>query len=227
MTGLSKVTAAYLASTMCKESLWRSLSHGIEISESLDDGEHRSIEESIDKGLVDNPGEPSSNTEDAIVLVNRTSSDPHHKSTHETGKSRLQTYPFIYERPKLAALAWVDCLALWSRGGAQLLGQVSVREILVFNIDFPSESSDVKFRALQWFTTEIMSALAATWNLLPRAPDAWHWFLLCLATAGILIGFDASGHVAEETKNAAVTAARGILWSTISSGIGGFQGSLL
>ncbi|TGO71355.1 hypothetical protein BELL_0588g00060 [Botrytis elliptica] len=59
------------------------------------------------------------------------------------------------------------------------------------------------------------------------APDAWHWFLLCLATAGILIGFDASGHVAEETKNAAVTAARGILWSTISSGIGGFQGSLL
>ncbi|KAM0157712.1 hypothetical protein ACHAQE_005850 [Botrytis cinerea] len=54
------------------------------------------------------------------------------------------------------------------------------------------------------------------------APDAWNWCLSFLATAGILIGFDASGHVAEETKNAAVTAARGIFWSTILSGIGGF-----
>lgn len=54
------------------------------------------------------------------------------------------------------------------------------------------------------------------------APDAWNWCLSFLATAGILIGFDASGHVAEETKNAAVTAARGIFWSTIISGIGGF-----
>lgn len=54
------------------------------------------------------------------------------------------------------------------------------------------------------------------------APDAWNWCLSFLATAGILIGFDASGHVAEETKNAAVTAARGIFWSTVVSGIGGF-----
>ncbi|KAM0314240.1 hypothetical protein ACHAO8_004873 [Botrytis cinerea] len=33
-------------------------------------GEHRSIDESINKGLVDNPGEPSTNTEDTIVLEN-------------------------------------------------------------------------------------------------------------------------------------------------------------
>ncbi|RDW77973.1 amino acid transporter-like protein [Coleophoma crateriformis] len=51
------------------------------------------------------------------------------------------------------------------------------------------------------------------------APAGWNWCLSYLATAGILIGFDASGHVAEETKNAAVTAARGIFWSTITSGI--------
>jgi len=42
------------------------------------------------------------------------------------------------------------------------------------------------------------------------APDGWNWCLSYLATAGILIGFDASGHVAEETKNAPITAARGI-----------------
>lgn len=54
------------------------------------------------------------------------------------------------------------------------------------------------------------------------APPAWNVCLSFLATAGILIGFDASGHVAEETKNAPVAAARGIFWSTITSGIGGF-----
>ncbi|KAF7887600.1 hypothetical protein EAF00_009894 [Botryotinia globosa] len=187
-----------------------------------------------------------------------------------------------------AVFALVDCLTLWSRGGAQRLGLPSVRvcntqgavnyllsvrvailsplynsdlfqEIVVFNIDFPSDSSDVKFRALQWITTEIMLALAAIWNLLPQIARYFKWifylstsfgvldFLLNIiwlpiatartigfssphdafmmtynATAGILIGLAASGHVAEETKNAAVTAARGIFWSTILSGIGGF-----
>lgn len=54
------------------------------------------------------------------------------------------------------------------------------------------------------------------------APDGWNWCLSYLATAGILIGFDASGHVAEETKNASINAAKGIFWSTVVSGIGGF-----
>ena len=54
------------------------------------------------------------------------------------------------------------------------------------------------------------------------APAGWNWCLSYLATAGILIGFDASGHVAEETKDAAVNAAKGVFWSTIVSGIGGF-----
>ena len=54
------------------------------------------------------------------------------------------------------------------------------------------------------------------------APPGWNWCLSYLATAGILIGFDASGHVAEETKNASISAARGIFWSTVVSGIGGF-----
>jgi amino acid transporter len=54
------------------------------------------------------------------------------------------------------------------------------------------------------------------------APAGWNWCLSYLATAGILIGFDASGHVAEETKNASIAAARGIFWSTVTSGIGGF-----
>lgn len=59
------------------------------------------------------------------------------------------------------------------------------------------------------------------------APPGWNWCLSYLATAGILIGFDASGHVAEETKNASVTAARGIFWSTVVSGFGGLATIIL
>ncbi|KAG8410371.1 hypothetical protein J3459_017183 [Metarhizium acridum] len=145
-------------------------------------------------------------------------------------------------------------------------------EIVVFNLDFPSDASSVKFRAVQWVATEILLALAAIWNLLPPryfkwifylstssvildfvlnmiwlpiatsktygfrsahdafmttyngtgAPAGWNWCLSYLATAGVLIGFDASGHVAEETRNASISAARGIFWSTVVSGFGGF-----
>ena len=150
-------------------------------------------------------------------------------------------------------------------------------ELTVFNVDFPSDSSDVKFRAVQWICTEILLALAALLNFMPPryfryvfwlsagvvmldfflnviwlpigtantigfrttheafmttyngtgAPPGWNWCLSYLATAGILIGFDASGHVAEETKNASVTAARGIFWSTVASGFGGLATIIL
>ncbi|RHZ53959.1 putative amino acid permease [Aspergillus thermomutatus] len=150
-------------------------------------------------------------------------------------------------------------------------------ELTVFNVDFPTDTGDVKFRAVQWICTEILLALAALINFLPPkyfrfifylsssmvlldfllniiwlpigahntwgfrtaheafmstyngtgAPPAWNWCLSYLATAGILIGFDASGHVAEETKNASVTAARGIFWSTVASGVGGLATIIL
>ena len=63
-------------------------------------------------------------------------------------------------------------------------------------------------------------AFMTTYNGTGASPG-WNWCLSYLATAGILIGFDASGHVAEETKNASVAAARGIFWSTVVSAIGG------
>ncbi|KAJ5470258.1 hypothetical protein N7530_007615 [Penicillium desertorum] len=150
-------------------------------------------------------------------------------------------------------------------------------EITVFNLDFPSDVSSVKFRAVQWICTEVLLALAALLNFLPPryfryvfwwsaavvmldfvlnliwlpigtaqtwgfrttheafmttyngtgAPAGWNWCLSYLATAGILIGFDASGHVAEETKNASITAARGIFWSTVASGFGGLATIIL
>lgn len=34
------------------------------------------------------------------------------------------------------------------------------------------------------------------------APSGWNWILCFLFTGGTLTGFDASGHIAEETKNA-------------------------
>lgn len=49
-----------------------------------------------------------------------------------------------------------------------LLSLIPPQEIVVFNVDFPSDASSVKFRAVQWICTEIMLAMAAIANLLPR-----------------------------------------------------------
>lgn len=38
----------------------------------------------------------------------------------------------------------------------------------VFNVDFPSETTNIKFRTLQWICTEVLLALAALLNFLPR-----------------------------------------------------------
>lgn len=59
------------------------------------------------------------------------------------------------------------------------------------------------------------------------APAGWNWMLSFLFTAGTLTGFDASGHIAEETKNASVVAARGILSSAIATGVLGFITAIL
>ncbi|OSD01712.1 hypothetical protein PYCCODRAFT_1452538 [Trametes coccinea BRFM310] len=48
-----------------------------------------------------------------------------------------------------------------------------------------------------------------------------------LFTAGTMIGFDASGHIAEETKNASVVAGRGIITSVIATGVMGFATTIL
>jgi len=59
------------------------------------------------------------------------------------------------------------------------------------------------------------------------APAGWNWILSFLFTSGTLTGFDASGHVAEETKNASVVAGRGIITSTIATGVLGFITTIL
>lgn len=51
--------------------------------------------------------------------------------------------------------------------------------------------------------------------------------LYSLFTAGTLTGFDASGHIAEETKNASVVAAKGILSSAVATGVLGFITTIL
>lgn len=54
------------------------------------------------------------------------------------------------------------------------------------------------------------------------APPVWNWMLSYFVTAGILVGFEASGHISEETQNASVVAARAIFWSAIASAAIGF-----
>jgi amino acid transporter len=54
------------------------------------------------------------------------------------------------------------------------------------------------------------------------APPVWNWMLAFFVSGGILVGFEAPGHVSEETQNASLTAARGIFSSAIASAVLGF-----
>lgn len=54
------------------------------------------------------------------------------------------------------------------------------------------------------------------------APPVWNWMLSYFITAGLLVGFEASGHISEETKDASLTSARGIFWSAAASAAIGF-----
>ncbi|KEI37553.1 uncharacterized protein L969DRAFT_52636, partial [Mixia osmundae IAM 14324] len=51
------------------------------------------------------------------------------------------------------------------------------------------------------------------------APDAWNVILVFLSTSGVMTGFDAAGHIAEETQGASFRAARGIFWGCAATGI--------
>lgn len=51
------------------------------------------------------------------------------------------------------------------------------------------------------------------------AGEAWNWILSFLSTSGVLTGFDAAGHIAEETRNASKNSARGIFWSAATSAL--------
>ncbi|KAJ7852785.1 amino acid permease-domain-containing protein [Mycena olivaceomarginata] len=59
------------------------------------------------------------------------------------------------------------------------------------------------------------------------APPGWNWMLSFLFTAWTMTGFDASGHIAEETKNASVVAGKGILTSVLATGVLGFVTAIL
>ncbi|KAK2462762.1 hypothetical protein APHAL10511_005280, partial [Amanita phalloides] len=59
------------------------------------------------------------------------------------------------------------------------------------------------------------------------APAGWNWLLSLLFTAGTMTGFDASGHIAEETKNARIVAGKGLLSSAFLTGIFGFATTIL
>lgn len=165
-----------------------------------------------------------------------------------------------------ATTAWTSFLAGINTGTANYL----LSELTIFQIVFPGglDSSNVKFRAVQWAIAQgfLWSAVLVNW-IPPKAfrwvfftsaaimmadwlltiiwlpigvsktygfqsksffteyfngtgaPTGWNWLLSFLFTSGVLTGFDASGHVAEETKNASLAAARGIFWSCAISAI--------
>ncbi|KAI0057770.1 amino acid transporter [Artomyces pyxidatus] len=69
-------------------------------------------------------------------------------------------------------------------------------------------------------------AFTMTYNGTGATPG-WNWMLSFFFSAVVFIGFDASGHVAEETKHANVTAGRGIISSVIATALLGFATTIL
>ncbi|KAI5449189.1 hypothetical protein NCC49_005226 [Naganishia albida] len=59
------------------------------------------------------------------------------------------------------------------------------------------------------------------------APMGWNWILSFLYGTSSIVGFDASGHISEETKNASTVAARGILLSELVTGACAFAATIL
>jgi len=164
--------------------------------------------------------------------------------------------------------AWTTFVASNCQGAANFL----LSELAVFNVDFPTDVTDIRFRALQWGVSEIFLFISVGMNYLdPKtykyifrmatgiimldfflniiwlpiavsksygfqsaefvftqtynetyAPPVWNWMLSYYVTAGVLVGFEASGHISEETKDASITAAKGIFSSALASGLLGF-----
>lgn len=164
--------------------------------------------------------------------------------------------------------AWTTFVASNCQAAANFL----LSEITVFGLPFTTDTTDIRFRAVQWIVAEGILFLSIGMNYFdPRtyktifrvatgiilldfflniiwlpiavsktygfqdatyvftqqfnetgAPPVWNWMLSFYVTAGILVGFEASGHISEETKNASITAARGIFSSAVASAIIGF-----
>lgn len=55
----------------------------------------------------------------------------------------------------------------------------------------------------------------------------WNWFLVLIYSTGNSIGWDASGHVAEETIDASRVASRGMFWSCLASSSSAFFATIL
>ncbi|KAK5172668.1 uncharacterized protein LTR77_002788 [Saxophila tyrrhenica] len=164
--------------------------------------------------------------------------------------------------------AWTTFVA----SNCQAAANFMLSEIAVFGVDFPTDTNNIRFRAVQWIVSETFLFISIGMNYLdPKtyktifrlatavilldfflniiwlpiavsnsygfhdakyvftqtynetgAPPVWNWMLSYFVTAGILVGFEASGHISEETQNASLTAARGIFWSAVASALIGF-----
>ncbi|KAL2315180.1 Thiamine transporter thi9 [Schizosaccharomyces pombe] len=190
--------------------------------------------------------------------------------------------------------AWTTFVASITQSTANFI----FAEVSTFNNPWPTNDSDVKFRAVQWIVAEVLLVFTILLNQVPPryykwifkasmllmfidyvmniiwvpvatskkpdgfrsakwvftetiydqagyikevddangnpiaslskiVPKGWQWCLSYFATAGVIVGYDASGHIAEETKDASIKAARGIFYSTVTSFIVAFSLAIL
>jgi len=125
---------------------------------------------------------------------------------------------------KFRAVVWIGAeLFLWSAVGINMINPRTFRWIFfgtaaIMMLDWLLTLIWLPIGVSQTYGFQDSSFFTETFNG-TGAPTGWNWLLSFLFTSGVLTGFDASGHVAEETKNASLTAARGIFWSCFASAV--------
>lgn len=137
-----------------------------------------------------------------------------------------QNFPggFDYSNVRFRAVVWAGSqVFLWSAVGINFIHPRYFRWVFfgtaaVMMLDWLLTLIWLPIGVSQTYGFQDSSFFRETYNG-TGAPTGWNWTLSFLFTSGVLTGFDASGHVAEETKNASLTAARGIFWSCAISAL--------
>ncbi|KAB5591379.1 Amino acid permease [Ceratobasidium theobromae] len=91
----------------------------------------------------------------------------------------------------------------------------------LYGLDFPGgiSNDNIKWRALVWIVAEVLLLIGVGLSCVPHngtgASAGWSWMLALFSIISTTVGFEASAHVAEETNNAKIVAARSVFASGV------------
>ncbi|TKX24053.1 amino acid permease-6 [Elsinoe australis] len=141
-------------------------------------------------------------------------------------------FPTDVNNIKFRAVQWIvsECICFMAIGMCFIPPKI-YRHIFriatyVVLLDFAMNMIWLPISVSKTYGFQDKSFLMETYNE-TGAPPVWNWMLSYYVTAGILVGFEASGHIAEETQSANINSAKGIFYSALASGLLGIPTVIL